>query len=367
MGIIDTFAHLGNGILTPFYWIISGIMVLLHKVLSPVFGANAGGTWVLVIVLMTCIIRGVMLPLYKKQMNGARAMQVVQPQMKAMRDKYKDDREKLSRETMKLYEENGVSPYASCLPKIVQVPIFRALYWVIRSASMFNGDVGTLKGYWLKTFPDVATSLRESTVFGAKLSQTFTGAGSWDATRWLAVVLIVIMVAVLMIQQLIMMKRNMPPSALEGPMGQQQKMMIYIFPLMYIFTGSAVPIGVLFYWVISNSWTFGQQFWIIRHYPTPDTPAYVEWEDRMIAKGLDPKAIEAARIEKGRSKRGSAASKMMKAAMEKQEEIKQQQQAEQAGRASTASQAVVRKDEATGKQVVVRTQPRNISRAKRKR
>jgi YidC/Oxa1 family membrane protein insertase len=175
------------------------------------------------------------------------------------------------------------------------------------------------------------------------------------------------MVGVLMAQQMIMMRRNMPPSALEGPMGQQQKMMIYIFPLMYIFTGSAVPIGVLFYWVISNSWTFAQQFWIIRHYPTPDTPAYMDWEDRMIAKGLDPKAIEAERIEKGRSKRSSAMSKAMKAAMEKQEEIKAAQQAEQAAKAPSASQAVVRTDTTTGKKVVVRTQPRNQSRAKRKK
>jgi YidC/Oxa1 family membrane protein insertase len=368
MGLIDSLATVGNTILTPFYWIISGMMVLFHHLLAPVFGTQSGVTWVLCIILMTFVLRGVMLPLYKKQMNGARAMTALQPQLKALQEKYKGDRERVGRETMKLYEENGVSPYASCLPMIVQMPIFMGLFWVLNSAARYTGPGSStpLKGYWMVHNPSLAESLRDSTIFGAKLSVTFSSAGEWNGTRALAVVLIVLMVLILFFQQLHMMKRNMPPQSMQGPMGQQQKMMLYVFPLFYIFGGISVPIGVLFYWVVSNAWTYAQQYWIIRHYPTPDTPAYLEWEDRMVAQGKDPKAIEAERMEKGRSKR-KGPSKMMQAAMERQEAVKAAMQAEQDERASTASQAVVRTDEQTGKKVVVRTQPRNQSRAKRKR
>jgi YidC/Oxa1 family membrane protein insertase len=368
MSLMGTLAHIGNTILTPFYWIISGMLVLFHRILEPVFGGNSGVTWVLCIILMTCVLRGVMLPLYKKQMNGARAMTAVQPQMKALQEKYKGDRERLSRETMKLYEENGVSPYASCLPMIVQMPIFMGLFWVINSAARYTpGGSTPLKGFWLVHNPGLAESLRDSTIFGAKLSVTFTTAGGWNGTRALAVGLVVLMVAILFLQQLHMMRRNMPPQSMQGPMGQQQKMMLYVFPLFYVFGGINVPIGVLFYWVISNAWTFVQQFWIIRHYPTPDTPAYLEWEDRMIAEGKDPKAIEAARQAKGRKKRSGKAQAMMQAAMERQEAARAEAERQQAQRAPGASQAVVRTDEQTGKKVVVRTQPRNQSRAKRRR
>ncbi|MCL1841399.1 MAG: membrane protein insertase YidC [Propionibacteriaceae bacterium] len=369
MSLMDSLAHIGNTILTPFYWIISGIMVLFHHLLSPVFGVDSGITWVLCIILMTCVLRAVMLPLYKKQMNGARAMTSVQPQLKALQEKYKGDRERLSRETMKLYEENGVSPYASCLPMIVQMPVFMGLFWVLNSAARYTGpgSATPLKGYWMVHNPSLAESLRDSTIFGAKLSITFTSAGAWNSTRALCVVLVVLMMAILFLQQLHMMRRNMPPASMTGPMGQQQKMMLYVFPLFYIIGGINVPIGVLFYWVISNAWTYVQQYWIIRHYPTPDTPAYLDWEDRMIAEGKDPKAIEAARLEKSRKKRSGKGASMMQAAMERQAAAREAAEHEQAERASGSSQAVVRTDEKTGKKVVVRTQPRNQSRSKRRK
>jgi len=400
MSLMDTLATLANTVMTPVYWLISGMMVLFHFLLTPLFGSTNGWTWVLTIVLMTCVLRLAMLPLYKKQMNASRAMTSVQPKMKELQEKYKGDRERLSRETMKLYEENGVSPYASCLPMLVQMPIFMGLYWVIRGAAYYCPTAEgcgkytgpNLKGYWMANRVDLAESLRDSTVFGARLSgmlRTVDGGWNWNATGYLAIILVIIMMAVLFIQQWQMMHKNMPPAAMSGPMGQTQKMM-YAMPLMYVFIGANISIGVLFYWVVSNTWTWLQQVWIIRHYPTPETPAYVEWEERMIAKGKDPKLIEADRIAAGKSKRKgpSAAAKMMAAA--------DRRQAEAAGTTTTPTEltpesigtvvspkaktggspgaaparptaAVIRTDEATGKQVVVRTQPVNVSRAKRKK
>jgi YidC/Oxa1 family membrane protein insertase len=87
------------------------------------------------------------------------------------------------------------------------------------------------------------------------------------------------------------MSKNMTPEAMQGPMAQQQKMMLYLFPAMYLFMGIIIQVGVLIYWVTSNLWTLGQQFILIRNNPTPGTPAYIDWEERMIAKGKDPKKL----------------------------------------------------------------------------
>lgn len=92
-------------------------------------------------------------------------------------------------------------------------------------------------------------------------------------------------------------------------MGQQQKMMLYVMPLMYVFFGLSIPIGVLVYWTVSNLWSLGQQYVIIRSFPTPGTPAYVEWEDRMVAKGRDPHAIERARADKARRRPAASTSR----------------------------------------------------------
>jgi len=394
MGLMDSLAALGNTVMTPVYWLISGLMVLFHFLLTPLFGSASGVTWVLTIVLLTCVLRLAMLPLYKKQMNSSRAMTTLQPQMKELQEKYKGDRERLSRETMKLYEVNGVSPYASCLPMVVQMPIFIGLYWVIRGAAYYcptEGGCGQytgphLKGYWMANRVDLAESLRDSTVFGARLSgmlKTVDGGWNWNATGALVIVLVVLMMGVLFIQQWQMMHRNMPPAAMSGPMGQTQKMM-YAMPLMYVFIGANIPIGVLFYWVVSNTWTWLQQVWIIRHYPTPETPAYIDWEERMIAQGKDPKEIEAQRIAAGKSKRKGPGlmSRVMKNAQQRQDAANGTTPAGGTVEAPTgpngkpvvprqtvavASQAVVREDAATGKKVVVRTQPRAVSRAKRKK
>jgi YidC/Oxa1 family membrane protein insertase len=76
------------------------------------------------------------------------------------------------------------------------------------------------------------------------------------------------------------MRKNMPPEALTGPFAQQQKMMLYLFPIIFAVGGINFPIGVLIYWLASNLWTMGQQFYVIRRNPAPGTPAYEAWEER---------------------------------------------------------------------------------------
>lgn len=282
-----------NAIMTPLYGAVSAILVGAHWLWAPVFGSDSGVTWVMSIVSLTVVIRTLLIPLFVKQINSARNMQLVQPKLKALQDKYGADREKLGQETMKLYQQEGVNPAASCLPLLLQMPIFIALFNVLNGVSQ-----GKAIGYFFEQSPALATSLQHSDVFGAGLAGRFFPISPFGATQITALVLMIGMTGVLFMTQLQLMSRNMPPEAMTGQFAQTQKMMLYLFPVMYLVGGVSIPIGVLVYWLTSNLWTLGQQYLLMHNNPTPNTPAYIDWEERMIRKGKDPKMIQAERIAK---------------------------------------------------------------------
>lgn len=118
-------------ILDPLYWIVSGVMVVIHKTLSPIFGASSGVTWSLSIVGLVILIRTLLIPLFVKQIKSQRALTALSPEMKKIQQKYKDDRQKQSEELMKLYKEHKTNPMASCFPILAQAPIFFALFTVL--------------------------------------------------------------------------------------------------------------------------------------------------------------------------------------------------------------------------------------------
>jgi YidC/Oxa1 family membrane protein insertase len=120
-----------GAILNPLYDIVSGVMVAFHNVFSPIFGADSGVTWTLSIMGLVVLIRIILIPLFVKQIKSQRAMTALQPHMKAIQNKYKDDRQKQSEEMMKLYKEHKANPLSSCLPILAQAPIFFALFTVL--------------------------------------------------------------------------------------------------------------------------------------------------------------------------------------------------------------------------------------------
>ncbi|MFV0405982.1 MAG: membrane protein insertase YidC [Propioniciclava sp.] len=289
-------------IMQPIYWAISGMLVGFHWLYSQAMDPGSGLVWFLTIVSMTVVIRTLMIPLFVRQINSSRKMQLVAPKAKALQEKYGSDRERYGQEVMKLYQEEGVNPAASCLPLILQMPIFIGLFTVLNGASR-----GNAVGSFFRENPDLVSSLQNATLFGAKISGTFLPIAGWGATQWVALVLILSMTATLFITQLQLMRKNMPPEALEGPMAQQQKLMIYIFPVMYLFMGVNIPIGVMIYWLASNVWTLAQQYILIHNNPTPNTPAFIDWEERMRKKGKDPDAMIRQRQAKMRGGRRPAA------------------------------------------------------------
>ncbi|WP_040160037.1 membrane protein insertase YidC [Nigerium massiliense] len=286
LNIWDSFLGGLNTMMQPIYWAISGIIVGFHWLFSRFMNPDSGWTWALAIISLTVVVRSLMIPLFVRQINTSRKMQLLGPKIKALQDKYGTDRERLGQETMKLYKEENVNPAASCLPLLLQMPIFIGLFNVLNSVSR-----GHAQGEFFVREPALVDSLRHAKIFGAEISGTFLPITTIGPTQFVAAFLIIAMTATLFFTQLHMMRKNMPPESLEGPMAQQQKMMLYMFPVIYLITGVSIPIGVMIYWLASNLWTLGQQYLLVHNSPAPNTPAYIDWEERMLAKGKDPEAI----------------------------------------------------------------------------
>jgi YidC/Oxa1 family membrane protein insertase len=273
--VFEFFGAVGGFIMEPLYWITSLILTGFHSLFGSVFGPDSGWSWALSIVGLTLVIRAALIPLFVKQIKSSRNMQLLQPRVKELQKKYGHDRERLSRETMALYKETGTNPFASCLPLILQMPIFIALFRLLNEAAA-ERPKGVLSA-------EQARSFGESTIFGARIADTFISTDLLSV-RALAAVLVIAMTATTFLTQRQLMSKNMPADAMSGPYAQQQKMLLYVLPLAFGFGGIFFPIGVLLYWTTSNLWTMGQQFYVIRNNPAPGTPAAQAKADRDAAK-----------------------------------------------------------------------------------
>ncbi len=266
---------IGHYILTPLYYAISGVMLAWHWLFTTIGMDPAGGaSWALSIIGLTVVIRAALIPLFVKQIKASRNMQLIQPKVKELQKKYGHDRERLAQETMKLYKDSGTNPFASCLPILMQMPIFFALFRLIDQAA----KNGTAHGFMTEA---QAEQFGNAKIFGKlPISASFTDSQGILAVQIVAACLVLAMTATTFLTQRQLMAKNMPPDALSGPYAQQQKMLLYVLPVVFAVGGIAFPIGVLFYWTTSNLWTMGQQFYVIRRNPAPGTPAFQAKEQR---------------------------------------------------------------------------------------
>ena len=276
-----------SDLMYPFEWIVAWIMYLWHGALTAVGMPEASGwTWTLSIVGLVIVMRAALIPLFVKQIHASRKMQLIQPEMQKIQKKYKgktdpESRQKMTEETMALYKDTGTNPFSSCLPILVQMPFFFGLFRVLNGldemADGTNEPIGPLS-------QDLAAQAESSTIFGARLSDIFWGADDLNV-QIVTVVLIVLMSATTFITQHQLMRKNMPAAALEGPIAQQQKIMLYLFPIIFAVTGVNFPIGVLIYWFTTNLWTMLQQFYVIRRMPAPGSAAEKAMQQRRRAAG----------------------------------------------------------------------------------
>ncbi len=283
-------------ILWPLKWAVELILVAWHWLFTTVGLPEASGiTWILSIVGLVIVVRASVFPLFVRQIKSQRKMMEIAPEMKKVQEKYRGkkdqlSREAMSRETMALYKKHGTSPMSSCLPLIVQMPIFFALFSVlndvqkVRDNTSFSG-VGLLNNQLTQQFYD-------ATIFGdVSLHGTLGNAVETQNTVAivLLVILVVLMIASQFFTQLQIISKNLSPEAKTGQAYQMQKIMLYVLPLGFIFSGVFFPLGVVVYWFISNLWTMAQQFLVIREMPTPGSEAAKAREERLARKG---KAID---------------------------------------------------------------------------
>ena len=279
-----------GAILWPIKWAIELILVSFHSLFSLIFadplGANAGAVWVLSIVGLVLVVRAALIPIFVKQIKSQRNMIVMQPELAKLQKKYKgktdrESREKFAAEQMALYKKTGSNPLSSCLPLLLQMPIFGALFLTLNDAQHQRAGVAFMT-------KELAGSFSQATLFGAKLSETFLTA-STTAVQIMAAVMVVVMTATQFITQRQIMSKNQNPDVQNSQYMQTQKILLYVFPVIFMISGVSFPLAVMFYWLTSNFWTMGQQYLVIRNMPTPGSLAARERDERLAKKGKLPK------------------------------------------------------------------------------
>jgi YidC/Oxa1 family membrane protein insertase len=270
-------------ILGPLYDAVTFVMVSFHTLFKSI-GVNAasGVAWGGAIVGLVVVIRILLIPLFVKQIKAQRGLQLLQPEIKKIQAKYKgksdtESRQKQSQEMMKLYKDTGTNPLSSCLPLLAQAPIFFALFHVLNGIGKHPP-----KGKGFLTAGD-AKQAADATVFGAHIADRFLGAPD-VRTQVVTAVMIVLMSATTFFTQKQLMMKNMPAGSGDNPFAQQQKILLYVFPLIFMVSGVNFPIGVLLYWLTTNIWSMGQQFYVIRRMPAPGSAAAESLEQRRAAK-----------------------------------------------------------------------------------
>jgi YidC/Oxa1 family membrane protein insertase len=278
-------------LLFPIKWIIELILVSFHSLFTFLgLPAASGLSWVLAIIGLVLVVRAALIPLFVKQIKSQRNMMLVQPELQKLQKKYKgkndrDSREKFAKEQMDLYKRTGSNPLSSCLPILVQIPIFTGLFFTLSDAQNRKSGVGLMNS-------ELAVQFSEASLFGAKLSETFLTATN-VAVQILAGVMVVLMSTTQFITQKQIIAKNQNPDVQNSQYMQTQKILLYVFPLIFVISGVSFPIALVFYWLTSNFWTMGQQFIVIRNMPTEGSPAYHARIERLAKKGKLPKELQA--------------------------------------------------------------------------
>jgi len=259
-------------ILNPLNDLVAWVIMRLHAGLGAIFGPDSGWAWGLSIVFLVMIIRLCLVPLFVKQVNAQRKMAQHAPQLQELRKKYKNDKQRLNEETMKYYKENGVNPLAGCLPMIPQLIIFFSLFSVLRFIADWKPGHPLEYGF---TQP-VVESAQKATIFGVHLYDKllFRTAGSPPLSLHVAIVIVLTVIVsatttFMTVRQSAkrgLMQTNVDPT---NPMAQSQKFMQYIVPF-FSLTGLYWQYGLVLYWVTTNLWTLGQQYFMFRNWdPQP--------------------------------------------------------------------------------------------------
>ena len=255
-------------LLDPLYEAVAWVIMRLHALFGAMFGPSSGWAWALTIIFLVIIMRLLLVPLFIKQMHATRKMTALAPQVAELKKKYKNDKQKLNEETMKLYRENGANPLAGCLPVVAQLPVFFALFGVLRAISLDEPKYGLT--------PAVVHSAQTAHILGVTVADRLLSKllpptfFPLDTEQRIVILLTVVVSATttfMTVRQ--SMKRGMTPQMdPDNPMASSQKMMQYIVPV-FALSGLYWQFGLVMYWVTTNLWTLGQQYVLFKRFPPP--------------------------------------------------------------------------------------------------
>ena len=226
-------------ILQPLIDVANGVLKFFHD--------NVGLSWGMSIIALTVVTRALLIPLTYKQLKGMRALQALQPQIKELQEKYKNDKQRMQQEMMRIYKENKVNPFASCIPLIAQLPVFITLFYVLRH-ELPEDICGS---------PGCNPGSEASFLFIHDLTEKAMGSE--------LIVLLVLYIGTQLISGMVM--------SLSAD--KSQRTMMFLLPLVFVPFILNFPAGLILYWITTNVWTIGQQLVIRKVVPVPEivTPA----------------------------------------------------------------------------------------------
>jgi YidC/Oxa1 family membrane protein insertase len=219
-------------ILQPLIDVANSVLQFFHN--------NAGLSWGMSIIALTVVTRAALIPLTYKSLKGMRALQALQPQIKEIQAKYKNDRQRMQQEMMRFYQENKVNPFASCIPLVAQLPIFITLFYVLRHE--LPADIGCKAGQC-----------------GSEASFLFINDLTAKAVGAELITLLVLYVGTQLISGMVMSLTA----------DKNQRMMMMVLPFVFVPFIISFPAGLVLYWITTNVWTIGQQYTIQKLIPAP--------------------------------------------------------------------------------------------------
>jgi YidC/Oxa1 family membrane protein insertase len=205
------------------------------------FHDNVGLSWGMSIIALTVVTRALLIPLTYKSLKGMRALQALQPQLKEIKEKYKNDQKRMQQETMRFYQENKVNPFASCIPLLAQLPVFITLFYVLKDE--LPVDIGCEAGNC-----------------GGEASFLFIHDLTAKAHGGELIALLILYIGTQLISGLVM----------SVTADKSQRTMMFVLPFIFVPFVITFPAGLVLYWITTNIWTIGQQYVIQRVVPAPE-------------------------------------------------------------------------------------------------
>jgi YidC/Oxa1 family membrane protein insertase len=297
------------GILNPFYEAVAWVLVRLHAILAVPFGYNSGWSWALAIIVLVVLMRLILVPLFVKQMHSQRKMAALAPQVAALRKKYKNDKQTMNQEVMKLYQENGANPLAGCLPLVVQLPVFFALFNVLRAVAEGQIKYGlTEREVYSAQHAHILWATIADRIVTSPLPPWHRAPGV-PVSAMIEIGVVVLISATttfLTVRQSVKRGIGQVGQDPNNPMANSQKYMMYIAPL-FALSGLYWQFGLVMYWVTTNLWTLGQQYVLFRNFAPITAGADADSATAPATKGSGTPGPAGTTVSRGATTKGTPA------------------------------------------------------------